>query len=126
MERLSQDVENQAWAFSFEGAASIEGAASRVAQAPPEIKWERQVNDHPVVRENRIAPFEVTFRLTPDPWLTMLSTLLLVVSTLRIALGRRADLLLEIAALRHQAEVLRGQVLRPRLQRRDRMFWIWL
>ena len=56
----------------------------------------------------------------------MLSHLLLVVSTLRTAFGRRADLLLEIAALRHQVEVLNAQVARPRFRRQDRMFWIWL
>lgn len=56
----------------------------------------------------------------------MLSSLLQVASTLRLTLGRRADLLLEIAALRQQLDVLRRQVNRPRLQRKDRVFWIWL
>jgi len=44
----------------------------------------------------------------------MLETLLLITSTLRIACGRRADLLLEIAALRHQVEVLCRHVARSR------------
>lgn len=34
--------------------------------------------------------------------------------------------MLEIATLRQQIEVYRRQVKRPKIQRSDRMFWIWL
>ena len=40
--------------------------------------------------------------------------------------GPRADLLLENPALRQQLTIYQRQVPRPRLQRSDRMFWIWL
>ena len=39
---------------------------------------------------------------------------------------RRADLVAENLALRQQLNVLRRKVGRPRLRRRDRVFWLWL
>ena len=56
----------------------------------------------------------------------MISSLRILVGTLRCAVMSRADLLVEIAALRHQLEVCQRQVKRPRLRRGDRLFWIWL
>lgn len=56
----------------------------------------------------------------------MLGALRILILTLRSATRSRADLLLEIAALRQQLGVYRRQVSRPKLQRRDRLFWIWL
>ncbi len=38
----------------------------------------------------------------------------------------RADLLLEVTALRQQLAVYQRQTPRPKLQRGDRLFWIWL
>ena len=46
--------------------------------------------------------------------------------TLLCASRPRADLLLEILALRQQLEVYQRQVKRPRLRRTDRVFWITL
>lgn len=46
--------------------------------------------------------------------------------SLRDTVATRTDLLFEIAALRQQLEVYQRQVRRPRLQRADRIFWIWL
>ena len=57
---------------------------------------------------------------------TMLRALRILVSTIRAATRSRSDLLLEIAALRQQLDVYRRQVSRPKLTRRDRVFWIWL
>lgn len=73
-----------------------------------------------------IAAFVVDYRRALRLCSIMLSHLLPIISTLRTVLGRRADLLNEIAALRHQVEVLNAQVARPRFRRRDRMLWIWL
>ena len=56
----------------------------------------------------------------------MLRMLRTMISTVLTATRSRADLLVEIAALRQQIEVYRRQVRRPKIQRRDRMFWIWL
>ena len=59
----------------------------------------------------------------------MLRALRILISTVRAATRARADLLLEVspvAALRQPLDVYRRQVTRPKLQRRDRMFWIWL
>ena len=45
---------------------------------------------------------------------------------LRHGFRGRADLLVEVAALRQQLAVYQRQTPRPRLCRRDRLFWIWL
>jgi putative transposase len=45
---------------------------------------------------------------------------------LRALLGRSAAVSLENVALRHQLAVLQRSVRRPRLRRRDRLFWPWL
>ena len=56
----------------------------------------------------------------------MLTIFLALVQTLKSMVSSRADLLLEIAALRQQLEVYRRQTARPRIRRSERMFWIWL
>ena len=56
----------------------------------------------------------------------MLSNLVALFTAFRLAAASRRDLLLEIAALRHQLEVLRRSGVRPRIRRSDRRFWIWL
>jgi len=45
---------------------------------------------------------------------------------LRALLGSSAVVTLENVALRHQLAVLQRSVRRPRLCRRDRIFWVWL
>jgi hypothetical protein len=45
---------------------------------------------------------------------------------LRVFFAGSAALALENAALRHQLMVLQRSVSRPRLRRRDRIFWVWL
>src|SRR4029450_7874064 len=45
---------------------------------------------------------------------------------LRALLGSSAAVSLENVALRHQLVVLQRSVRRPRLRRRDRLFWLWL
>ena len=45
---------------------------------------------------------------------------------LRAVLGRSTAVTLENVALRHQLAVLQRSVPRPRLRRRDRIFWLWL
>ena len=56
----------------------------------------------------------------------MLSVLTALLATARNALRPRAALLIEVAALRHQLEVLQHHTRRPQPQRADRVFWIWL
>jgi hypothetical protein len=56
----------------------------------------------------------------------MLSHLSSVIAVVRLSVGARRDLLMEIAALRHQLEVLGRSGAKPRLCRADRMLWIWL
>lgn len=56
----------------------------------------------------------------------MFALLFTALSTLKSTVRSRTDLLLEIAALRHQLEVLRRQTPRPRVRRADRAFWVWL
>ena len=41
-------------------------------------------------------------------------------------LASRADLLVENLALRQQLAVLKRSVKRPKLRKRDRVFWVWL
>ena len=55
----------------------------------------------PVVCEYRIAALDIDSRPVLKLWSEVLGTLPLIASTLRITCGRRADLFLEIAALRH-------------------------
>jgi hypothetical protein len=45
---------------------------------------------------------------------------------LRALFGSSAAVSLENVALRHQLAVLQRFVRRPRLRRRDRIFWLWL
>ncbi|MFT5431821.1 MAG: putative transposase [Myxococcota bacterium] len=56
----------------------------------------------------------------------MLSALKALLSTATTLVRPRAKLLLEVAALRQQLRVYRRQNRRPKLDRGDRMFWIWL
>ncbi len=44
----------------------------------------------------------------------------------RALFAKRADLVAENLALRQQLNVFRRKVGRPRLRRRDRIFWLWL
>jgi hypothetical protein len=50
----------------------------------------------------------------------------LIWAVVRALFGKRADLVAENLALRQQLNVLRRKIGRPRLQRRDRIFWLWL
>ena len=50
----------------------------------------------------------------------------LVSILLRLLLQSRAALAAENLALRQQVAVLQRSVKRPRLHRRDRIFWLWL
>jgi hypothetical protein len=50
----------------------------------------------------------------------------LIVAFLRVLLGSRAALAAEKLALRRQLAVLQRSVKRPKLRRRDRVFWVWL
>ena len=45
---------------------------------------------------------------------------------LRLVVTPRTDIILENIALRQQLGVLSRRSKRPRLNRRDRMFWVWL
>ena len=54
------------------------------------------------------------------------STAALLLSALRNTVRSRRDLVFEIGVLRQQLSVCQRQSKRPRLQRRDRMFWIWV
>ncbi len=55
-----------------------------------------------------------------------MDTLQLVTGLLRQFLKSRAALAAENLALRQQIAVLQRSVKRPRLHRRDRIFWVWL
>ncbi len=50
----------------------------------------------------------------------------LVTAFLRQLLQSRAALVAENLAPRHQIVILQCSVKRPRLHRRDRIFWVWL
>ncbi len=56
----------------------------------------------------------------------MLKSLIAVLSAVRSSTRSRSDLLIEVTALRHQLAVYQRQGGRPKLTRRDRLFWIWL
>ena len=49
-----------------------------------------------------------------------------IVAVLRAFLSNRSALALENLALRHQFTVLHRTAKRPKLRRRDRIFWTWL
>jgi len=55
-----------------------------------------------------------------------MSGLQVVTILLRLLLQSRAALAAENLALRQQVAVLQRSVKRPRLHRRDRIFWVWL
>ena len=56
----------------------------------------------------------------------MMSVLLSLFLTLRNSALSRAELQLELLALRHQLQVLeRSRPFRPRLSRADRLLWVW-
>jgi putative transposase len=55
-----------------------------------------------------------------------MGALQLVTALLRQRLQSRAALVAENLALRHQIVILQRSVKRPRLHRRDRIFWVWL
>jgi putative transposase len=55
-----------------------------------------------------------------------MGALQLVTALLRQLLQSRAALVAENLALRHQIVILQRSVKRPRLHRRDRIFWVWL
>ena len=55
-----------------------------------------------------------------------MGALQLVTALLRQLLQSRAALAAENLALRHQIVILQRSVKRPRLHRRDRIFWVWL
>ena len=55
-----------------------------------------------------------------------MGALQLVTALLRQLLQSRAGLVAENLALRHQIVILQRSVKRPRLHRRDRIFWVWL
>jgi putative transposase len=50
----------------------------------------------------------------------------MIVMLFRAFMLPRAALAAEIVALRQQLSVLQRSVRRPRLRRRDRIFWVWL
>ena len=55
-----------------------------------------------------------------------MGALQLVTALLRQLLQSRAALAAENLALRQQIVILQRSVKRPRLHRRDRIFWVWL
>jgi hypothetical protein len=55
-----------------------------------------------------------------------MGALQVVTILLRLLLQSRAALTAENLALRQQVAVLQRSVKRPRVHRRDRIFWVWL
>ena len=49
-----------------------------------------------------------------------------IITFLRALFSNRAELAVEHLALRPQLAVLKRSVKRPRLRRRDRIFWTWV
>jgi hypothetical protein len=49
-----------------------------------------------------------------------------IVAVFRAVFTTRAGLMVENLALRQQINVLRRRTRRPKLQRQDRVFWLWL
>ncbi len=49
-----------------------------------------------------------------------------IVAVLRLVFTTKADLAIENLALHQQLNVLHRRVKRPKLRRRDRVFWLWL
>jgi len=47
-------------------------------------------------------------------------------SVIEAFLRDRVNLATEITALRHQLAILQRSANRPKLRRRDRVFWVWL
>ncbi len=47
-------------------------------------------------------------------------------TVVRALVSKKADLVAENLALRHQLIVLAKKTKRPRLHQRDRVFWLWL
>jgi hypothetical protein len=56
----------------------------------------------------------------------MFKTLFAFISNIRLATAKKTDLMFEIAALRHQLQVLQRCTKRPKIRSSDRVFWIWL
>jgi hypothetical protein len=56
----------------------------------------------------------------------MVSTLLHLVRLFPFLCGGHRQLVLENLALRHQLTVYKGTATRPKLRRRDRLFWVAL
>ena len=50
----------------------------------------------------------------------------IIASVIRAFVRDRADLAAEIVALRHQLAVVQHTAKRPKLRKRDRIFWVWL
>ncbi len=50
----------------------------------------------------------------------------LIWPAVRALFSKRADLVAENLALRHQLIVLHRKTRRPRLKTKDRVFWLWL
>jgi len=55
-----------------------------------------------------------------------MGALQVVTILLRLLLQSRAELAAENRALRQEVAVLQRSVKRPKLHRRDRIFWVWL
>ncbi len=79
-----------------------------------------------VVRGDPVLRIPLDFPTPGGGFADMIKALLGVVSTVRLATCSRADLLMEILALRQQLAIYQRKVRRPKLIRRDRLFWIWL
>jgi hypothetical protein len=56
----------------------------------------------------------------------MLEILFSFLSSLRVYFRTRADIQLEVIALRHQVTVLQRKTPKPRLKAADRRLWVWL
>ena len=70
-----------------------------------------------------VVTLESRLCLKPETPMSLLTFLRVVI---RAVLGDRAGLAAENLALRQQLAILRRTSKRPRLRRRDRVFWYWL